>query len=317
MREDRPSSTAVLIAAEVALLSRDPRVAPLIAPEAGRLSRGLVSAISPTLARVLACANRACVRGAARLIEGCFLRGLMLHHVVRKRWIEDEVMGALRTGFRQVVVVGAGLDTLALRLSARFPGATFIEVDHPATQHAKLAALPRAWSRRANLGFVPADLSRTRLDDALAWCPLYNPLERLLFIAEGLLMYLEPARVESLLASARGPTGAVRRFIFSFVAPQPGRAADFPRATRLLRAWLRWKGEPFRWGVSTACVRDWMAERGFEAREIAGASELRRRYMLGTPAADEPLAEGEWLCRADASGLRPSPEPVPAGAVVG
>ena len=33
-------------------------------------------------------------------------------------------------GAKQVVILGAGFDTLALRLSEQFPSVKFIEVDH-------------------------------------------------------------------------------------------------------------------------------------------------------------------------------------------
>ncbi len=313
MRDDRPSATALLIAAEVALLARDPRAGALIPRGAAAVSRALISEIAPALGRVVTWGRHAWVRRVLRAVEGLFLRGLMLHHVVRKRWIEDETARAIREGFGQVVVIGAGLDTLALRLAGRFPWVSFIEVDHPATQGAKAAALQRAGAPE-RVELVPADLSRVRLNDALARCPLYNPLARTLFIAEGLLMYLDEPRVESLLSGVRGPTGASRRFVFTFMAPRRAGAADFPASTRLLRAWLRRRGEPFKWGISNAHVRDWLAERGFEAREIVGAALLRRQYLAGTPAADEPLAEGEWLCVADAA--RPMPVRPPAVPVV-
>lgn len=305
MRNGRPSSTALLIALEIGLLSRNPRFALLIAPGAGEFSRAMIAGTRPALARLIEQGHRLSVRGAARLVERLFVRGLALQHALRKRWIEERVRGALAEGFGQVVVVGAGLDTLAVRLALEFPGVRLIEVDHPATQRAKREALG---ARAGNLVFVPAELGRVRLEDALARSPEWNPLAPTLFIAEGLTMYLDAAQVEALLSSVRGPTGARRRLIFTFMEERGGRAAGYPRGTFLLNWWLRWKGEPFRWGLRAVGARPWLNGLGFSLGELAGAEELRRLYLRGTPSAREAVAAGEWMCVADA-GLTPAAAP--------
>src|SRR5919201_1358617 len=63
--------------------------------------------------------------------------------VVRTRAIDDAVSEALRAGCEQLVLLGAGYDTRAFRLSEAGEVETF-EVDHPATQARKRAGLERA-----------------------------------------------------------------------------------------------------------------------------------------------------------------------------
>ena len=58
--------------------------------------------------------------------------------MLRKRLIEEVVRASLTEGVEQVVIIGAGFDTLALRLCAGFPRTNFIEIDHPATQSCTL-----------------------------------------------------------------------------------------------------------------------------------------------------------------------------------
>jgi methyltransferase (TIGR00027 family) len=57
---------------------------------------------------------------------------------VRTRFAEDALAAAVERGVRQVVVLGAGLDTYAYRNTLRDRLRIF-EVDHPATQ---------AWKRQ-------------------------------------------------------------------------------------------------------------------------------------------------------------------------
>jgi Leucine carboxyl methyltransferase len=62
--------------------------------------------------------------------------------LLRKCYIENHVRRLLPL-VKQVLVLGAGYDTLAHRLAGEFPHWTFYEVDHPATSKVKLRALQR------------------------------------------------------------------------------------------------------------------------------------------------------------------------------
>jgi Leucine carboxyl methyltransferase len=78
--------------------------------------------------------------------------------LLRKCYIENQVRRLLPS-VKQVLVLGAGYDTLAHRLAREFPNLIFCEVDHPATSKVKLRALQRllrtenllAWLLRSSL----------------------------------------------------------------------------------------------------------------------------------------------------------------------
>src|SRR5690606_20255710 len=75
--------------------------------------------------------RRRWVRRVLMAAERFLLGGIFAHYLARKRWIEREVRRAMADGIRQVVVVGAGFDTLAWRLHEELPNAKFFEFDHP------------------------------------------------------------------------------------------------------------------------------------------------------------------------------------------
>jgi methyltransferase (TIGR00027 family) len=92
--------------------------------------------------------------------------------------------------FRQVVILGAGLDMRAFRLARA--GVRFFEVDHPATQTEKLARLA-AIGEKPRATHVPCDFERERFTDALA-AGGFDPKAPALFVWEGVTPYLpEPA----------------------------------------------------------------------------------------------------------------------------
>ncbi|HEX3528449.1 MAG TPA: class I SAM-dependent methyltransferase [Thermoanaerobaculia bacterium] len=127
-------------------LSRDPRTAVLVPAEAAEAYRWFLESADPKAARLAAWAGgHALPRGLAYAAETFVIPGIMLHYAVRKLFLEDAVRAALTTssgdsGILQVVVLGAGLGTLALRLHRERPDVRFFECDHPATQRFKRQA---------------------------------------------------------------------------------------------------------------------------------------------------------------------------------
>lgn len=61
-------------------------------------------------------------------------RRMRLFMAARSRFAEDRLAEAFERGVRQLVLLGAGLDTFSLRNPMAMGGLRVFEVDHPATQ---------------------------------------------------------------------------------------------------------------------------------------------------------------------------------------
>jgi methyltransferase (TIGR00027 family) len=91
-----------------------------------------------------------------------------LFTTARSRIAEDALSAAVEKGIRQIVILGAGLDTFALRNPHGAQQIRIYEVDHPATQAWKLDRLaeaqiaPPSW-----LTLVPVDFERDDLGEKL------------------------------------------------------------------------------------------------------------------------------------------------------
>src|SRR5260370_17850604 len=165
MHEDRPSSTATLIAAATVFLARDARVSDLVPLGAAEWCARCLEGLCRL--KTVDTVSHPALRWAARLAERASVPGLLLHFMLRKRWIEEAVRAALTEACGQVVIIGAGFDTLALRLSREFPRVSFIEIDHPATQKYKRRAGERGGGT-GTLHFMRPQLSLGRLQERLA-----------------------------------------------------------------------------------------------------------------------------------------------------
>jgi len=307
MRPQQASRTALLIAASLLLQApADAGADPLLA----RCRRAFLCAAPwpwPWLARH---AHRPLLRRAAALLERLTLPGIQQHYRLRKQllriWAEQAVAARPQPGerpARQLVLLGAGLDTLALELARAHPGLPCIELDHPASQALKRGVL-RAQGLDPGLGldlrFAAADLAVDPLGPALARAG-FRPELPTLFVAEGLLMYLPPARLRQQLAELLRlcPQG---RLAFSFMAPDARGRARFAAARPWLQAWLAWVGEPFLWCARPQALAAQLAAAGLRVRELAGHAELRRQFCVGNGAGTEAqgvACEGEVLMLCD------------------
>ena len=89
--------------------------------------------------------------------------------VLRTRYAEDALQVAVGRDTRQYVIVGAGLDSFALRQPDFARDVDVFEIDYPATQDLKRHRLRDCGvPLPSRLHFVPADLSREEISDALA-----------------------------------------------------------------------------------------------------------------------------------------------------
>ena len=107
----------------------------------------------------------------------------------RKIFVQTQVELAIRAGVRQVVVLGAGFDTLCLRLAPRYPEVEFVEVDHPATGAAKAKGIA-AIGRPPNMTQILVDLGERSLEKTLLAEHRFHPATPSVFVAEGLLQPL-------------------------------------------------------------------------------------------------------------------------------
>ena len=290
MREGRPSQTALLILRSTVLLARDPRLSVLVPPGAAEACRRFLEEVDPAWLAALRwrAAAWAPVRAAAFFLERFVIPGITLHYAVRKRWIEEAARAALAEGAAQMVVLGAGFDTLALRLHRELPGVLFVESDHPATQSLKRRALARWGELDPNLELVTLDLTRATPREALAALPGYDEGADTFLIAEGLTMYLQAGQMDAIFAFLREHAGAGSRIAFTFMEPRADGRIDFPAASRLVRRWLAMVGEPFTWGIrrqrSAGLARRAGLRAGGPRRRRGAAAALPRPRRVGRPA---------------------------------
>jgi methyltransferase (TIGR00027 family) len=254
----RPSFTAETMALQRAFESRRP-------PGRRLFEDPYAEAFLRPALRVLATASgvallRHLATGLYDVIGG---RGPRPSAIVRTKVIDDAVDGAARQ-HDQVVLLGAGYDTRAHRLSS-LAGHDVFEVDHPATQATKRATVAALALPTDRVVYVPVDFEQ----DDLMGCLLragFDPERPALFLWEGVTQYLTSEAVDATLSviAALGKHGGV--LVVTYVdAGALSVPSPFPEARRWVRAVAR-AGEPWIFGLRPRQADRFFAERGFRLR---------------------------------------------------
>lgn len=296
MRAHQVSRTAVKVSRILLFVADDPRRASLLPPGSTEATEALLRATGLLKDWHLRAYRSPRFKALLSWSERKLLPGWTTHVALRKRVVEDETRAAIERGATQVLVVGAGFDTLGLRLGRTHRSVRFVELDHPATQSLKRHALDEL-GRPENLVLHPVDLSETPLPEALEEVG-WDRHARSVVIAEGLLMYLDPSEVADLLRGVASVTSPGSLLLGTYVLPDEQGRAPLGRLGGLSRASRKAMGEPIQWTTTPEALAALLAETGLTMHDEPGRVDLGLRYLV--PAGlDGPLSGVERVVIAD------------------
>jgi methyltransferase (TIGR00027 family) len=209
------------------------------------------------------------------------LRGGIL---ARTRFIDERVMAALAEGVEQLVILGAGYDSRGYRLIEPCHGTAVYEVDHPATQQAKVSKVREVLGAPpAHVSFVPIDFCRDNMAQRLAEAG-YRRDKKTLFIWEGVIYYLPASAVEASLAFVAQNSGSGSSIVFDYF-PRAVIDGSFPgKEARSLARFVEKLGEPFIFGIDDDEIEQFLRDRGFEEIEVTTSKACKEAWFTGSNA---------------------------------
>lgn len=199
---------------------------------------------------------------------------------IRSRIAEDALAAARKRGVRQLVVLGAGLDTTAYRTPPSDDLRIF-EVDHPATQQWKRERLAEAAIEAPDtLHFVPVDFERETLAEGLGGSG-FNPTSPTFFTWLGVVPYLTDQAVFATLAFIAGLPGGAD-VVFDYVNPTASIVEAGHRAAHeALAARVAELGETIQCHFDSDALGEQLAELGLRTIEDLGPGQIAARFFPG------------------------------------
>jgi methyltransferase (TIGR00027 family) len=197
----------------------------------------------------------------------------------RTRFAEDALTEAVERGVRQVVVLGAGLDTYAYR-SALGDRLHVFEVDHPATQEWKRRCLEHAAiSIPSSLTFAPIDFERETLGEGLAAAG-FDPSQQTFFTWLGVVPYLTEEAVWSTLRFiASLPNGA--HVVFDYSDPPDSLSPEAQISHERRAAHVDALGEAWLCYFDSDQLHAMLVTLGFSEIEDFGPKQIAARFFPG------------------------------------
>jgi len=213
-------------------------------------------------------------------------RRLRFFIALRSRIAEDAARRAIGEGVRQIVVLGAGLDTFGYRLTPTDALRVF-EVDHPATQAEKRTRLAETEILvPPHLVFAPCDFETRSPGEALGEAG-FDARRGAFFIWLGVTPYLTPDAVESTLRYVAGLPGGAE-IVFDYAnPPETIEAAETRAHHERMAARVAALGEQFRGYLETADLHRRLAALGFADVDDWGPRRIRERLAPGSPSASD------------------------------
>jgi methyltransferase (TIGR00027 family) len=197
----------------------------------------------------------------------------------RARYAEDCLEEAVGEGIEQYVIVGAGLDSFALRRPDLASRLTVFELDHPDTQNAKrerLAALGHELPDA--LEFVPINFEIETVDGALAKSS-FSDDKRAFFSWLGTVPYLSEEAIFSALAAVSSVASAGSQLVFDYVVPDDLLDDVDRRTAARLRRFTARRGEPIVSFFQPAALCERVSKLGYRVLENLAPAEQNRRYF--------------------------------------
>ncbi len=204
------------------------------------------------------------------------LRPWRLFIAARSRFSEDTLAARVARGVRQIVVLGAGLDTFSLRNPHADQGVRVFEVDYPATQGWKRERLTQAGlAIPPSLTFAPVDFELQSLADGLRAAG-FQADRPAFFQWLGVVMYLSRDAVSATLDFiARVPESEV---VFDYAEPFENYPAERRENVMAVAARAASLGEPWLSLFDPLELSEMLRNKGFGVVEDLGLAELTGRF---------------------------------------
>jgi methyltransferase (TIGR00027 family) len=230
------------------------------------------------IGRLLGADTEQRIRDQEEQLQTPVMRGLRSHVLLRSRFAEDALAHAVTVGIRQYIVLGAGLDTFAYRQPAWASQLAIVEVDQPASQKAKRAALAAAAiSVPSNVRYADIDFERETLAAGLERCGVAMDAPSF-FSWLGVTMYLTRDAIEAVSRTvASFPSGST--MVLTFAQPR----AEDDRARAELAQGAAAVGEPWLSYFTPEEIEALLRDAGFSSVAFLERHDAMLRYYAGRP----------------------------------
>lgn len=198
----------------------------------------------------------------------------------RSRYAEDKLSKAIENGIRQYVILGAGMDSFALRQPDLKDKVMVFEIDHPATQATKRERLLKKYGKLPeNLVFVPVDFEQQTVADALKQTKFMSN-QPAFFSWIATTFYLTRESIYHTLNSIAGYAARNSEIVFDYSIADSCLSPEGKIESAETKRFVARQGEVYVSNFDHDEIKDEVCRLGYELMEQATPDVLQKMYFL-------------------------------------
>ena len=208
--------------------------------------------------------------------------GLYEYMIARTAFFDEVFIEALNESVSQIVLLGAGYDTRALRFADLNKAARIIELDGAATQNRKRKCLKKSRiDIPEHVTYIPMDFDKDPLKDVLERAG-YEENRETLFIWEGVCMYLEPTSVDAVLGFIADTSHDESVIVFDYaVSISDDNSRQYYGAEQLTRRLKKTRSnEPFKFTIDEEKIESFLGRRGLKMIKHLNPEQIEKSFLL-------------------------------------
>ena len=208
--------------------------------------------------------------------------GIYEYTIARTKYIDELFQKTLLEGFDQILIMGAGFDTRALRFQDKNEKTRIFELDVATTQQAKI----RQYQKRnltipLNVKFIAIDFDKESLSIKLNEAGFHKE-QRSMFVLEGLLMYLQPQSVDTIFRVIQEYAGGRSRIVFDYIYASVLRDEGIYYGEKDAKQMVSAVGERWHFGIEKDEIGEFIAKYGLELIDHMDTQALEKAYFSST-----------------------------------
>lgn len=208
-----------------------------------------------------------------------FPKGIYEYVIARTKYIDELFRKELEKGIDQILIMGAGFDTRAIRFENINRSTTIYELDSVHTQKAKIRQLrERGISSPGSTIYIPVDFNTESPADKIKETA-FDPSKKTLFLMEGLIMYLTNEAVTTLfgLLSDLASSGSI--VVFDYIYASVLRRENSCYGEKSIYGKVNSVNEAWQFGIENGGVEGFAKSFGFTLVRNLTPADLERTYF--------------------------------------
>ena len=198
----------------------------------------------------------------------------------RTSFFDEQFKLALAENYDQIVLLGAGYDSRAIRFKADFQDTAVIELDEKSIQNEKLRLLRKEGIQiPGKLKFAPINFNKDNLQQVLSRVG-YASSKRTLFLWEGVSMYLEEDAVAAMMQFVAAKSSKGSRIAFDYFDRAILDGDNGSYGAKEISAEVKKSGEPFRFGIDPQKIEAFLENHGLRLVAHYSPQDLEEKFLM-------------------------------------